>query len=67
MSKYIINKELKDYTEVESMILSIKGAVEEIKKNPEHEEFFGAFIYITIIKLQELGISKDEIFKYRFI
>lgn len=67
-NKYIINtRTMEDLTEWQKMILAIKGAIEEIKKNPELENGYGAFIYVTINKLQEdFGISKDEIFKYRF-
>lgn len=67
-NKYIINtKSFEDLTEWQQMILSIKGAVEEIKKNPALENAYGAFIYVTINKLKEqYNISKDDIFKYRF-
>ena len=67
MSKYIINKKFEDYTETEKMILSIKGAIEEIKKDNKYENFYGAFIFATLEKLKALGISKDEVFKYKFI
>ena len=44
-----------------------QGAIEEIKKDPKTENFYGAFIYVTINRLkEEYGIDKDEIFKYRF-
>lgn len=68
MDKYIINtKTMEDLIEWQSMILSIKGAIEEIKKDPKTENFYGAFIYVTINRLkEEYGIDKDEIFKYRF-
>lgn len=68
MNKYLINtKSIEDLTEWQSMILAIKGAVEEIKKNPHLENFYGAFIYTTIDRLkEEYNIDKDEIFKYRF-
>ena len=68
MDKYIINtKTIEDLTEWQSMILSIKGAIEEIKKDPKTENFYGAFIYVTINRLkEEYGINKDEILKYRF-
>ena len=68
MDKYIINtKTMEDLTEWQSMILSIKGAIEEIKKDPTTEHFYGPFIYVTINRLkEEYGIDKDEIFKYRF-
>ena len=67
-NKYIINtKSIEDLPRWASMILAIKGAVEEIKKNPHLENPYGAFIYVTINKLkEEYNISKDEIFKYRF-
>ena len=68
MNKYLINtKSIEDLTEWQSMILAIKGAIEEIKKDPKTENFYGAFIYVTINRLkEEYGIDKDEIFKYRF-
>lgn len=68
MDKYIINtKTIEDLNEWQSMILAIKGAIEEIKKNPHLENPYGAFIYVTVNKLKEqYNIDKDEIFKYRF-
>lgn len=68
MDKYTINtKTIEDLNEWQSMILAIKGAIEEIKKNPHLENAYGAFICVTINKLKEqYNIDKDEIFKYRF-
>lgn len=68
MNKYNINIEsFENLKEEYKMILAIKGAVEELKKHPEQENFYGAFIYTSINKLkEEYNISKDEIFKYRF-
>ena len=67
-NKYLINAQtFEDLKEEHKMILAIKGAIEEIKKNPKLENVYGAFIYATINKLkEEYNISKDEIFKYRF-
>lgn len=67
-NKYLINVQtFEDLKEEHKMILATKGAIEEIKKNPCLENPYGAFIYVTINKLkEEYGISKDEIFKYRF-
>lgn len=49
------------------MILAIKGAIEEIKKDQSNEMFYGAFITATINRLkEEYNISKEEIFQYRF-
>lgn len=66
MSKYIVNKAFEELTEVEKMVLSIKGAVEEIKKDDELKDFYGAFIAVTLQKLKALGIDKEEIYKYKF-
>jgi len=68
MNKYIINtKTIEDLNEWQSMILAIKGAIEEIKKNPHLENPYGAFIYVTVNKLKEqYNIDMDEIVKYRF-
>ena len=68
MNKYIINtKTVEDLNEWQSMILAIKGAIEEIKKNPHLENPYGAFIYVTVNKLKEqYNIDMDEIVKYRF-
>ena len=68
MNKYNINVEsFENLKEEYKMILAIKGAVEEIKKDQSNEMFYGAFITATINKLkEEYNISKDEIFKYRF-
>ena len=68
MNKYNINVEsFENLKEEYKMILAIKGAIEELKKHPEQENFYGAFIYASINKLkEEYNISKDEIFKYRF-
>lgn len=66
-NKYIINKPFNQLTENEKMILSIKGACEEIKKDNELKDFYGAFIAVTLEKLKVNGIEKEEIFKYKFI
>lgn len=67
-NKYIINvNSFEELTEPQKMILSIKGALEEIKANPDQEQFFGMFIGSVLQDLKEkYNISKDEIFKYRF-
>lgn len=68
MNKYLINtKSIEDLKPEHKMILSIKGALKEIESNPEQEPFFAAFIVSTIDKLKtEYGMTKDEIFKYKF-
>ena len=44
MNKYLINtKSIEDLTEWQSMILSIKGAVEEIKKRSKNRKFLWRF------------------------
>lgn len=64
----IINtKTIEDLTEQEKIILSIKGAIIEMQKNKELENLYGAFIYSSIIQLEnEYGIKKEDIYKYRF-
>ena len=71
-NKYNIKvKSFEELEEWQKMILSIKGAVEEIKKNKYDEDynnFLGAFITVTIDRLNaEYGITKDEIFKYKLL
>lgn len=67
-NKYLITTQsIEDLKKEHKMILSIKGAIEEIKKNPKLENVYATFIYTTINRLkEEYNISKDEIFKYKF-
>ena len=69
-NKYIINtRTIEDLPIWAEMILSIKGAVEEIKKadNEELKAFYGYFIANTMDQLKnDYNISKDDVFKYRF-
>ena len=48
------------------MILSLKGALNKIRKSDNEEEktFYGAFIATTQIKLKEMGI---DAFEYKII
>lgn len=48
------------------MILSIKGALEETKKHPEDELFYGAFIVATLDELEKYGIKENDIYDYKF-
>lgn len=68
MNKYLITTQsIEDLKPEYKMILSIKGALKEIESNPEQEPFFSTFIVATIDRLKgEYGMTKDEIFKYRF-
>ena len=61
-----LNKGFENLTEVEKMILSLKGALNEIRKSDNEEEkaFYGAFITTTQIKLKEMGI---DAFEYKII
>ena len=61
-----LNKGFKNLTEVEKMILSLKGALNKIRKSDNEEEktFYGAFIATTQIKLKEMGI---DAFEYKII
>ena len=61
-----LNKGFENLTEVEKMILSLKGALSEIRKSDNEEEktFYGAFIATTQIKLKEMSI---DAFEYKII
>ena len=61
-----LNKGFENLTEVEKMILSLKGALNEIRKSDNEEEktFYGAFIAHAQIKLKEMGI---DAFEYKII
>ena len=58
-------RKFEDLTEVEKMILALKGAIEEAKTDKENEMFYASFIVATMEKLKEKGLSKEEIFNYR--
>lgn len=55
----ILNKEFEELTETEKMVLALKGALEEYKKekDPERKEFLGMFIGQTSYNLKKLGIQ----------
>ena len=61
-----LNKGFENLTEVEKMILSLKGALNEIRKSDNEEEkaFYESFITTTQIKLKEMGI---DAFEYKII
>ena len=58
-------RKLEELTEVEKMILSLKGAIEEIKRDKTKEPFYGAFIVATMERLKEKGMTKEEIYNYK--
>jgi hypothetical protein len=61
-----LNKGFENLTEVEKMILSLKGALNEIRKSDNEEEkaFYGAFIAHTQMELKEMGA---DAFEYKII
>jgi hypothetical protein len=61
-----LNKGFENLTEVEKMILSLKGALNEIRKSDNEEEkaFYGAFIAHTQMELKEMGV---DAFEYKII
>ena len=61
-----LNKGFENLTEVEKMILTLKGALNKMK-NPNNEQekaFYGAFIAHTQMELKEMGI---DAFEYKII
>ena len=58
-------RKFEDLTEVEKMILALKGAIEEAKIDKENEMFYASFIVATMEQLKQKGLSKEEIFNYR--
>ena len=61
-----LNKGFENLTEVEKMILSLKGALNEIRKSNSEEEktLYGAFIATTQMKLKKIGV---DAFEYKII
>ena len=61
-----LTKGFENLTEVEKIILSLKGALNEIRKSDNEEEkaFYGAFIATTQRKLREIGV---DAFEYKII
>ena len=61
-----LNKGFENLTEVEKMILSLKGALNKMKNsnNEQEKAFYGVFIATTQIKLKEMGI---DAFEYKII
>ncbi|MDU6995914.1 MAG: hypothetical protein E6356_13725 [Terrisporobacter othiniensis] len=55
----ILNKKFEELTEVEKMVLALKGALEEYKKesDPQIKEFLGMFIGETSYNLKKLGVK----------
>ena len=58
-------RKFEELTEVEKMILAIKGAIEEIKRDKTKETFYGAFIVATMERLKEKGMTKEDIYNYK--
>ena len=61
-----LNKGFENLTEVEKKILSLKGALNEIRKSDNEEEktFYEAFIVTTQMRLKEMCINA---FEYKII
>ena len=61
-----LNKGFENLTEVEKMILSLKSALNKIRKSDNEEEktFYEAFIVTTQMRLKEMGI---DAFEYKII
>ena len=54
-----LNKGFENLTEVEKMILSLKGALNKMKNsnNEQEKAFYGAFIAHTQMELKEKGLK----------
>ena len=61
-----LNKGFENLTEVEKMILTLKGALNKMKNsnNEQEKAFYGAFIAHTQIELKEMGV---DVFEYKII
>ena len=61
-----LNKGFENLTEVEKMILTLKGALNKMKNsnNEQEKAFYGAFIATTQRKLREIGV---DAFEYKII
>ena len=61
-----LNKGFENLTEVEKMILSLKGALNKMKNsnNEQEKAFYGAFIAHTQMELKEMGVNA---FEYKII
>ncbi|WP_312286817.1 hypothetical protein [Terrisporobacter sp.] len=55
----ILNKKFEELTDIEKMVLALKAAVEEYKKetDPQIKEFLGMFIGETSYNLKKLGVE----------
>lgn len=61
-----LSKKFNELTEIEKMILALKGAINEIKKDPQQELFYGYFIAETMKKLRAAGLTNEDIFNSEF-
>ena len=61
-----LNKGFENLTEVEKMILSLKGALNKMKNsnNEQEKAFYSAFIAHTQMELKEMGV---DAFEYKII
>ena len=61
-----LNKGFENLTEVEKMILSLKGALNKMKNsnNEQEKAFYGTFIAHTQMELKEMGV---DAFEYKII
>lgn len=58
-------RKFEELTEIEKMILAIKGAIKEIKRDKTKEAFYSAFIVATMERLKEKGMTKEDIYNYK--
>ena len=61
-----LNKGFENLTEVEKLILTLKGALNKMKNTNDEQEkaFYGAFIAHTQMELKEMGVNA---FEYKII
>ena len=61
-----LNKGFENLTEVEKMILTLKGSLNKMKNsnNEQEKAFYGAFIAHTQMELKEIGV---DAFEYKII
>lgn len=61
-----LNKGFENLTEVEKMILTLKGALNKMENlnNEQEKAFYGAFIAHTQMELKEMGV---DAFEYKII
>ena len=58
-------RKFEELTEIEKMVLALKGAIEEIKRDKTKELFYSAFIVATMERLKGKGMTKEDIYNYK--